>query len=71
MDFDLTDEQQLIRETARAFCDREIAPHARDWDRSERMDPGIVAKLAEVGFLGCALPRSTAAWASTRSRTAS
>jgi alkylation response protein AidB-like acyl-CoA dehydrogenase len=58
VDFDLTDEQQLIRETARAFCDREIVPHARDWDRSERMDPGIVAKLADVGFLGCALPEA-------------
>jgi alkylation response protein AidB-like acyl-CoA dehydrogenase len=56
VDFGLTDEQQLIRETARAFCDREIVPYARDWDRSERMDLGIVAKLAEIGFLGCALP---------------
>jgi alkylation response protein AidB-like acyl-CoA dehydrogenase len=56
LDFGLTDEQQLIRETAREFCDREIVPFAREWDRSERMDPGIVAKLAEVGFLGCALP---------------
>jgi len=56
LDFGLTDEQQLIRETARAFCDREIAPFAREWDRSERMDRGIVGKLADVGFLGCALP---------------
>jgi alkylation response protein AidB-like acyl-CoA dehydrogenase len=56
VDFDLTEEQQLIRETARAFCDREIVPHAREWDRTERMDLGIVAKLAEIGFLGCALP---------------
>jgi len=56
MDFALTEEQLLIRETARTFCDREIVPHARDWDRTERMDPGIVAKLADVGFLGCALP---------------
>ncbi len=56
MDFALTEEQLLIRETARAFCDREIVPHARDWDRTERMDLGIVAKLADVGFLGCALP---------------
>ena len=56
MDFALTEEQQLIRETARAFCDREIVPHAREWDRTERMDTGIVAKLADVGFLGCALP---------------
>jgi alkylation response protein AidB-like acyl-CoA dehydrogenase len=56
VDFDLTEEQHLIRETARAFCDREIVPHAREWDRTERMDLGIVPKLAEIGFLGCALP---------------
>jgi butyryl-CoA dehydrogenase len=56
LDLGLSDEQQLIRETAREFCDREIAPFAREWDRSERMDPGIVGKLSEVGFLGCALP---------------
>jgi alkylation response protein AidB-like acyl-CoA dehydrogenase len=56
LDVGLSDEQQLIRETARQFCDREIVAFAREWDRSERMDPGIVGKLAEVGFLGCALP---------------
>ena len=56
MDFTLTSEQELIRRSAREFCDREIVPNARDWDRSERMDEGIVPKLAEIGFLGCALP---------------
>jgi alkylation response protein AidB-like acyl-CoA dehydrogenase len=56
MDFALSEEQQLIRATAREFCDREIVPHAREWDRAERMDPGIVDRLAHVGFLGCALP---------------
>ncbi|HEY8705478.1 MAG TPA: acyl-CoA dehydrogenase family protein [Gaiellaceae bacterium] len=56
MDFTLTPEQELIRRSAREFCDREIVPNARDWDRSERMDEGIVLKLAEIGFLGCALP---------------
>ena len=55
MDFALSEEQQLIRATAREFCDREIVPHAREWDRTERMDLGIVEKLADVGFLGCAL----------------
>jgi alkylation response protein AidB-like acyl-CoA dehydrogenase len=58
MDFTLTPEQELIRDSARAFCDREIVPHAREWDRSERMDEGIVAKLAGIGFLGCALPEA-------------
>src|SRR5919106_4437431 len=51
MDFTLTPEQELVRETARAFVDAEVIPFARDWDRSEEMDRGIVAKLAEVGFL--------------------
>jgi alkylation response protein AidB-like acyl-CoA dehydrogenase len=51
LDFSLTSEQELVRETARAFVDAEIAPFAREWDRAEEMDRGIVAKLAEVGFL--------------------
>ena len=71
MDFTLTPEQELIRDSARAFCDREIVPHAREWDRSERMDEGIVPKLAEIGFLGCALPEEYGGKVSTRSRTAS
>ena len=56
MDFALSDEQELIRQTARAFCDAEIAPHAAEWDRTEAIDRGIVAKLAELGFLAAALP---------------
>jgi hypothetical protein len=56
MDFELTDEQQLIRQTARAFCDAEIAPYAAEWDRTETIDRSIVGKLAELGFLAAALP---------------
>jgi alkylation response protein AidB-like acyl-CoA dehydrogenase len=56
MDFELSDEQQLIRRTAREFCDAEIAPHAAEWDRTEAIDRGIVGKLAELGFLAAALP---------------
>ena len=56
MDFTLSDEQELIRQTARAFCDAEIAPFATEWDRAEAIDRGIVAKLAELGFLAAALP---------------
>ncbi|HET8651075.1 MAG TPA: acyl-CoA dehydrogenase family protein [Gaiellaceae bacterium] len=51
MDLTLTPEQELIRRSAREFADREIAPHARDWDRAEAMDRAIVGKLAGVGFL--------------------
>jgi butyryl-CoA dehydrogenase len=56
VDFELTTEQELVRRTAREFCDREIVPFAREWDRSETMDHAIVAKLADIGFLGAALP---------------
>jgi alkylation response protein AidB-like acyl-CoA dehydrogenase len=56
MDFALSAEQELIRQTAREFCDVEIAPHAAEWDRREEIDPAIVGKLADVGYLGAALP---------------
>jgi alkylation response protein AidB-like acyl-CoA dehydrogenase len=56
VDFTLTREQELIRRTAREFCDVEIAPHAAQWDRDEAVDGGIVGKLADLGFLAAALP---------------
>jgi alkylation response protein AidB-like acyl-CoA dehydrogenase len=56
VDFTLSAEQELIRSTAREFLDREVAPFARDWDRSEEMDQALVGKLAEIGFLGASLP---------------
>src|SRR5918996_2623011 len=52
IDFELTDEQRLIRETAREFTDREIIPRARDNDRNERFDTELVQKLADMGYLG-------------------
>jgi alkylation response protein AidB-like acyl-CoA dehydrogenase len=56
VDFTLSPEQELIRDTAREFLEREVVPHARDWDRNETMDRAIVGKLAEIGFLGASLP---------------
>jgi hypothetical protein len=52
VDFSLTHEQELIRASAREFCDREVVPHARDWDRDEDLDRSLVEKLADVGYLG-------------------
>ena len=52
IDFELTDEQRLVRETAREFVDGEIVPVARDNDRAERFDLDIVRKLADIGYLG-------------------
>jgi butyryl-CoA dehydrogenase len=56
MDLSLTREQELIRASAREFCEREVVSQARGWDRDETMDRAIVEKLASVGFLGSGLP---------------
>ena len=56
IDFELTDEQQLIRETAREFSDSEIAPRARENDRNEHFDTELVQKMADMGFLGAIVP---------------
>jgi hypothetical protein len=52
MDFNLSDEQKLIAETAREFAEREILPRVRENDRAERFDRELARKLGEVGFLG-------------------
>jgi butyryl-CoA dehydrogenase len=56
VDFTLSSEQELIRESARQFCEREIQPFARDWDRAEELPRELVAKLAGTGFLAASLP---------------
>jgi butyryl-CoA dehydrogenase len=57
MDFELTDEQRLIKETARAFTDSEIVERARENDRHEHFDLELVAHMAEQGYLGAIVPQ--------------
>jgi butyryl-CoA dehydrogenase len=57
MDFDLNDEQQLIRETARTFADRELAERARENDRNNHFDTELVGKIAAQGYLGAIVPQ--------------
>src|ERR687894_3025326 len=57
MNFDLTDEQELIRATAREFADREIFPRAKENARNEHFDLELVAMLAAQGYLGAIVPR--------------
>jgi butyryl-CoA dehydrogenase len=52
LDFQLTDEQRLISESAREFADKEIAPRVRDNDRAGRFDRDLATKLGEIGYLG-------------------
>jgi alkylation response protein AidB-like acyl-CoA dehydrogenase len=52
LDFELTDEQRLISDTAREFADNEIAPRVRDNDRAGRFDRELASMLGEMGYLG-------------------
>lgn len=57
MDFSLTDEQRLVRETARNFTNNEIVERARENDRNEHFDLELVAQIAAQGYLGAIVPR--------------
>lgn len=52
MDLSLTADQRDLRELAAKWVDREVVPHAIEWDRAESVDRSIVRKLGELGFLG-------------------
>jgi alkylation response protein AidB-like acyl-CoA dehydrogenase len=56
MDLSLSEEQTAVRRLAADFVDRDVIPYARDWDRAESVDRGIVAKLGDLGFLGLTIP---------------
>src|SRR4051794_20895146 len=57
MDFDLSDEQELIRETARRFTDNEVIPTANENARKGHFDLDLVRKIADQGYLGAIVPR--------------
>ena len=57
MDFDLTDEQRLIKATAREFTDNEIVVQSRENARNHHFDLEIVKKLADQGYLGAIVPQ--------------
>jgi len=50
--FGLNEEQQAFREAARDFADKELAPHAAQWDAEGIFPREAIAKAAELGFCG-------------------
>jgi len=56
MDFELTADQQAIREMVREFAEKEIRPHATGWDEREAFPEEVFAKLGELGMLGVLVP---------------
>lgn len=57
MNFELTEEQRLIKDMVREFAENEIAPSARERDEEERFDRALMFdKLAELGLTGIVFP---------------
>ena len=56
MDFELTDEQRLLRDTVREFAHAEVAPVAEELDRRKSFPYGIVEKMGKLGLLGIPYP---------------
>ncbi len=56
VDFALTDEQRLVRDSARAFAEAEILPHIRRWDEDGGFPRELFGKMAAQGFLGAPIP---------------
>lgn len=56
MDFSLSEEHLMVRETVRRFVENEVKPNIREWDR-HGADPKVYTRLAELGLLGICVPR--------------
>ena len=56
MDFNFSEEQNMLRQTVRSFVDKEIMPHIAQWDREGAFDPTIIKKLADLGLMGVCIP---------------
>jgi len=56
MDFDLTDEQRMIREMAQSFAQKEVLPKAAELDETGRFPEELVRQMAGLGLMGVAVP---------------
>lgn len=55
-DLELSEDQRMIRDMARDFARREIAPHAQAWEKAGWIDDTLVAQMGELGLLGMVVP---------------
>ncbi len=56
MDFNITEEQQFIRESVRDFAEREIKPIAKELDDKQQFSVELTKKMGEIGLFGMVIP---------------
>jgi alkylation response protein AidB-like acyl-CoA dehydrogenase len=55
-DFDLSEEQRLVRAAVREFAEKEIAPHVERYEREERYPLELIRKLIPLGYIAPMIP---------------
>ncbi len=56
MDFELTEDQKMIKEAAREFASEKLAPKAQEFDEKEELPKELYKELADLGYLGMLMP---------------
>ncbi|MEO1483679.1 MAG: acyl-CoA dehydrogenase family protein [Myxococcota bacterium] len=56
MNFEHSEDQQILRETVRRFVQERVVPNAREWDRTHTFPREVVGELAEMGLMGISVP---------------
>jgi alkylation response protein AidB-like acyl-CoA dehydrogenase len=56
VDFDLSEDQRLLKKTVRGFAEAELRPHSREWDAAQAFPREVFAKLGELGLMGVTWP---------------
>jgi len=58
MDYGLTEEQKMFKESLRKFCEKELAPKAAQWDETQEFPWENVEKMKKLGLWGLAIPET-------------
>lgn len=58
MDFRLSDDQVLLKQTAREFCQKRVKPHAEEFDRKGALPKELLSELADLGYFGLLVPEA-------------
>ena len=53
---ELSEEERMVRDNARRFCEDKLLVRVRDDFRHERFDPSVLTDMGAMGFLGATLP---------------
>ena len=56
MEFSLSEEQRLLKQTVRDFAEAEIGPHSREWDERQEFPRELFGQLGELGLMGVVWP---------------